>query len=161
MVKDRIEREVMIDAPVDVVWKVVTEPEQISAWFSDTAEIELVPGGEGMLVWYVDGVPKGGSEGAVVRLRVERLDPPRYFSFRWDYPEGAEPREGNSLLVEFSLTAEAESTRLRVVESGIAELERSEEELDKFTSEHERGWDVHLGQLREYVAGGRAASLAG
>ena len=28
----QIEREVVIDAPVDVVWRTVTEPQQISQW---------------------------------------------------------------------------------------------------------------------------------
>ena len=36
MVPDRIEREIVIEAPVDVVWAVVTEPEQISGWLSDS-----------------------------------------------------------------------------------------------------------------------------
>jgi hypothetical protein len=30
---------------------VVTEPGEISRWFSDAAEIELRPGGEGTLMW--------------------------------------------------------------------------------------------------------------
>ena len=39
-----IEREVMIDAPVDVVWRTITEPEQISQWLAERAELELKPG---------------------------------------------------------------------------------------------------------------------
>jgi uncharacterized protein YndB with AHSA1/START domain len=45
LVPDRIEREIVIDAPVDVVWAVVTEPELISGWLSDSVELDLRPDG--------------------------------------------------------------------------------------------------------------------
>jgi uncharacterized protein YndB with AHSA1/START domain len=32
-----IEREVLIEAPVEVVWRTITEPDQMSQWFADTA----------------------------------------------------------------------------------------------------------------------------
>lgn len=53
---------------------------------------------------------------------------PHAFSFRWNHPEGTEPRERNSMLVEFTLTEEPGGTRLRVVESGMRELDWPEEE---------------------------------
>jgi uncharacterized protein YndB with AHSA1/START domain len=31
------------------------------------------------------------SQQATVRLRVESVEPPRRFAFRWDYPDGAVP----------------------------------------------------------------------
>ena len=40
--------------------------------------------------------------------------------------DGVSPAEGNSVLVEFTLTAEGDGTRLRVVESGIQALEWAE-----------------------------------
>ena len=51
MVPDRIESEVLIEAPVDVVWSIVTEAEHVGKWFSDSAEIELEPGGKAVLTW--------------------------------------------------------------------------------------------------------------
>src|SRR5690349_18729307 len=106
MPTDRIEREIRIDAPIDVVWSVVTEPEQITQWFSDSADLVPRPGAEGTLTFR--GARKGSrpdasqSEG-IVNLRVERVEPPCYFSFRWDYPRGVEPDESNAPLVEFTL----------------------------------------------------------
>jgi uncharacterized protein YndB with AHSA1/START domain len=44
-----IEREIVIDAPVDVVWTVLTEPEHIEAWFTETARLEARPGASGEL----------------------------------------------------------------------------------------------------------------
>ena len=39
----------LIEAPIDVVWEVISRPEQIVHWFSDKAELDLRPGGEGVL----------------------------------------------------------------------------------------------------------------
>lgn len=157
MAPDRIEREVLIEAPVDVVWEIVTEPAQISRWFSDSVELDLRPGGEGVLVFN----ERATTRPTAVRLRVEEVDPPRYFSWRWAHPDGVEPDESNSLLVELTLSAEGESTRLRLVESGFRGLRESEEERERHLEEHRHGWDTHLGRLREHVARSRSESVRG
>ncbi len=132
MVPDRVEREILIDAPPDIVWSVLTEPEHVGRWFSDSAAIDLRPGGELILTW---------DEHGAVYWRVERVDPPHFVSFRWLRPMqgdagGVEPLEDNSTLVEFSLGSEGEATRLRVVESGFRELAGSEQENAKDAEEH-------------------------
>jgi uncharacterized protein YndB with AHSA1/START domain len=151
---DRIEREIRIDAPIDVVWAVVTEPEHIATWFSDEAEIDVRPGGDGRLVWQM----KATNREVAVNLRVERLEPPHAFSFRWDYPDDAQPTASNAALVEFALEADGESTRLRLVESGLEALESTDAEKDAYFEEHSRGWDTHLGGLREYAAAQRSVA---
>ena len=85
MVPDRIEREVLIEAPVDVVWSIVTEAEHVGTWFSDSAEIDLHPGGKTVLTWDEYGTFPG---------RIREFEPPRFISFRWARPAGAEPVEG-------------------------------------------------------------------
>ena len=57
---DSIEREILIEAPAEVVWGVITEPEQISRWFTDEAEVEARPGGAGTLTWRPGG--RGGNK---------------------------------------------------------------------------------------------------
>ena len=49
-----IEREVEIEAPMDVVWRTITKPDQISRWFADRVELELKPGGRGYLAFGQD-----------------------------------------------------------------------------------------------------------
>jgi uncharacterized protein YndB with AHSA1/START domain len=97
MNSDCIEREILIEAPPEVVWGVITEPEQISRWFSDSADLEARPGAFGLLGW---------DEHGRYDLRVERVEPHRVFSWRWVYPPDAEPDASNSLLVEFTLREE-------------------------------------------------------
>jgi uncharacterized protein YndB with AHSA1/START domain len=143
MVPDRIEREILIDAPLETVWAIVTDPEHVGSWFSDAADIDLRPGGAATLTWEKHGV---------ARARVERVEAPHSFSFRWARPPAGEPREGNSTLVEFALSPEGEGTRLRVVESGFQELEGTEEEKARYAEENTRGWKLELGELREYAS---------
>jgi uncharacterized protein YndB with AHSA1/START domain len=144
---DRIEREIEIDAPIDVVWAVITEPEHITRWFTDSAELDVRAGGDGRFGWDVDA--RNCED--VVNLRVVRLDPPNYFSFRWHHPDGADPSETNAPLVEFSLEARGDSTRLRLVESGLEKIVRSDEARATYLDEHSRGWSVIVERLRDYA----------
>jgi uncharacterized protein YndB with AHSA1/START domain len=143
MVPQRIEREILIDAPVEVVWAVVTEPEHISGWFSDSVELDLRPGGTALLHWNGRGTVHG---------RVERVQPPHFFCFRWVVNPGADVAEGSATLVEFSLSAEGDSTRLTVVESGFADLAGPDDEKQRHFDGHRRGWELELGELVEYLA---------
>lgn len=150
MVPQRIERDILIEAPVEIVWAVVTEPEHISEWFSDAVEIDLRPGGDARLHWDRYGVVNG---------RVERVEPPVFFSFRWVVPRapGAPVTDRNSTLVEFSLSPEGGSTRLTVVESGFRDLAGSEEENQGHVDGHRRGWESELGELEQYIRDLQAA----
>lgn len=143
MIPQRIARDVLIEAPIEVVWAVVTEPEHISGWFSDSIELDLRPGGEAALRWDGQGTVRG---------RVERVEPPHFFSFRWVIGQpGQDATDGNSTLVEFRLGAEDESTRLTVVESGFRDLVGPEDENQRQYEDHEQGWNKELGELVEYV----------
>ena len=146
VVPDSVEREVLIDAPVEVVWSIVTEPEHIGRWLSDSAEIDLRPGGELLLKWDQLGTAPG---------TVERVEPPHLFAFRWVTPEpdrDASAQEGYFTLVEFQLRAEGGSTVLRVVESGFASVDGTEQQNGELAARHEGGWGTFLDHLAGYVS---------
>jgi uncharacterized protein YndB with AHSA1/START domain len=149
---DSIEREILIEASPEVVWGVITEPDQISRWFSDEAEVEARPGGAGTLTWRPGG--RGGNKEVemIAPILVMDAEPFRRFSFRWGHQKDAAPGESNSALVEFSLTEEAHGTRLRVVESGIDAVTHNDEDKNRYLESHEQGWEKHLGELLDYVA---------
>jgi uncharacterized protein YndB with AHSA1/START domain len=149
---DSVEREILIEATPEVVWSVITEPEHISRWFSDEAEIEGHAGADGTLTWRPGG--RGGKKGLdmIVPIRVVDAEPFRRFSFRWNHPQGTGPDENNSALVEFTLIEEAGGTRLKVLESGIALVTADEESKARYLKEHEHGWQRHLGEMLDYVA---------
>ena len=154
MAADSIEREILIQAPAEVVWGVITEPTQINRWFSDEAEVQARPGADGRLTWTPGGRGSGGSRELelIVPIRVVDAEPFRRFSFRWNHSPDATPDESNSALVEFTLTEEAGGTRLRVTESGINAVTDDDEGRARYLESHEGGWERHLGELLDYVA---------
>lgn len=142
MVPERVEREILVDAPLAVVWAVITEPEHISGWFSDSVEIDLRPGGKLILTWEGGHTEHG---------RVVKVEPPHYFSFRWIRGSATEVRQDNSTLVEFNLSAEGDGTRLRVLETGFSKLDRPDDEQARDAEEHREGWEHELDELRAYL----------
>jgi uncharacterized protein YndB with AHSA1/START domain len=154
MSADRIVREVKIQAPIERVWAVLTEPAHVGVWFGSgvPAEIDLRPGG----VMVLDH----GEHGRYPTLIVN-VDPPHAFSYRWAsaYP-GITATEDNSTLVEFSLQAAADGTLLRVVESGFDTLviPAGREDSAGFES-HAQGWAGVVVKLGEYAENRDAAPL--
>ena len=88
---------------------------------------------------------------------IEDFDPPHVFAFRW--AEGGWV-EGGSTRVEITLTAEDGGTRLRLVESGFASLDISDELRDSLFGDISGGWKNELGQLVAYVEGLQSRSAA-
>jgi uncharacterized protein YndB with AHSA1/START domain len=150
VVPDVIEREIVIEAPPRLVWAIVTEAQHLAGWFSDEAEIDLRPGGQMLLTWRGHGTYEG---------RVETVDPPRLFAFRWQTRE-SEFSETNSTLVVMTLEPEETGTRLRVVESGFATLPRSDDARARYADENAKGWLTELDELRDYLAQMVAANRA-
>jgi uncharacterized protein YndB with AHSA1/START domain len=149
---DSVEREILIEASPEIVWGVITEPEQIGRWFSDEADVQAHAGADGTLTWRPGG--RGGSKEVdmIAPIRVVDAVPYLRFSFRWGHPQNISPDEDNSALVEFSLTEEAHGTRLRVLESGIGAVTHDDEDKVRYLDSHEHGWEKHLGELLDYVA---------
>ena len=145
MVPDQIERETVINAPVERVWALITEAEHLGRWFGDAgAEVELRPGGALSLTWEQYGTVHG---------RVVDVEAPRRFSYRWAVlrESQSEPVEGNSTLVEFTLEAEGDGTRLRVVESGFDTLFADPEKRTQRYEDNTKGWGSELAELAEYA----------
>ncbi len=149
-----IERDIEIEAPVDVVWRTITEPEQIRTWFSDVVELEARPGAVGTLTFRADT-----DDPFVVDITVVAAERPHRFSFRWCYPTGAHATADNSTLVTFTLTADGDArTRLRVVETGLDELDWPDDDKQKFVDEHQHGWQVQGDKLRDLFVAGHESS---
>jgi uncharacterized protein YndB with AHSA1/START domain len=140
MIPSAVEKEILIEAPVEVVWRLLTEPEQIRQWFADEAEVELRVGGKGEITF---------NEHGSYQLQVEAVEPPRRFSFRWVRRPGLVVRDDTTLLVEFTLEPENGGTRLRVVESGFDAIDWSDEERAKYAEDHAEGWQICVERLRD------------
>lgn len=147
MVPDSIERETTIDAPIERVWALLTEPEHLGRWFADAgAEIDLRPGGKLALTWAEHGTNHG---------IVETVEAPHRFAFRWAPfrdPAGPDVGDGNSTRVEFTLAEQGPATLLRVVETGFASLATSQETRARNVAGNTEGWAHELAELAEHAA---------
>jgi len=133
---DSIEREIVIGAPVERVWDIVTRPEHLGRWFGDAgAERD---GDTITMTW---------KEHGTAELRIVREEPPSTFAYRWDANVGGI----GDTLVEFTLAAEGDGTRLRVVESGWESLATSAAEQERLREGNVGGWKHELGDLERYV----------
>jgi uncharacterized protein YndB with AHSA1/START domain len=108
-VDDRIERQLLIEAPPSEVWDVITT----SGWLADDVEFELFPGGEASF----------GSDAETRSGWVEEVAPPTpepgsagRLVFWWSV--SAEPASR----VELTLEPEGHATRVRVVETRPLEV---------------------------------------
>ena len=104
---DTIEREIVIAAPPERVYEIVTQPEHMGVWFGDAGAER-----DG------DTIKMRWAEHGEAELRVVEEQPPTKFAYRWD----ANDAGIGDTLVEFTLTPEGDGTRVKVVESGWTKL---------------------------------------
>ncbi len=167
-VADRIEKQVVLRAPVSRVWRALVDAEEFGRWFGVTLHGPLIPGqavtgsfGEGLqeaaIVSYQKklGVEPSGvriPEGETVFCTVERVEPERYFSFRW-IPYGidaeADPEGEPTTLVEFRLEPVPDGTRLTIVESGFDRVPAHRRE--RAFRMNEGGWTAQAENIRKHV----------
>ena len=136
---DRIERCVELAHPPATVWTALTTADGLAAWFGERANIDLRLGGAAQMTF---------KSGVSVDMRVERLEEPVVFGFTWRLPDL--PRDDpRRTYVEFTLEAVGSGTRLRVVETGFAQL--PDESRRHAYDSHAEGWASELGELSSYL----------
>ena len=139
---DRIERTVELAHPPEKVWAALTTAEGLAAWFGHEAAIDLRPGGTARMSW---------TGGHTAEMRVERVEAPAVFGFTWpvEVLPGDDPRR---TYVEFTLEPAGPGTRLRVAETGFAQL--PDDVHRKTYHSHTEGWASELGELAGYLDAG-------
>src|SRR5207253_2805539 len=98
---DRIEKRVVLRAPRTRVWRALTNAEEFGTWIRVKLQGAFT---EGKSVRGRLSIP--GYEHVTLEMLVERIDPERYFSYRW-HPYAVDPAVDYSAepttLVEFTL----------------------------------------------------------
>ena len=133
---DTIEREIIIAAPIERVWEIVTTPEHMGQWFGDAGASRS--GNVITMAWEQHGEAD---------LEVVREEPPNTFAYRWD----ANDAGVGDTLVEFTFTPEGDGTRLKVVESGWTKLNTTPEHQKELREGNVGGWKHELGDLERYA----------
>lgn len=103
---ERVQRELLIAAEIDTLWRAITREGWLSSWLADEVTIELAPGGS--LRCVVDGEQRDGW--------VEEVTPPNgdgaaRLVFWWERDADGASR------VQLDLQAAGQGARLRVVET--------------------------------------------
>ena len=141
---DTIRLERTLDAPVDIVWRYLTEGELRAQWFAGGSDAQ--PESDLDLVFdhdqlSADDVPYPDNyakyKGAVSHEKVVRFEPKRVLAYTFG--------EGKNGIATFQLFADGDRTRLVLTHSGI---QSGTGDLD-FGS----GWNSHLTVLQEKLAG--------
>jgi uncharacterized protein YndB with AHSA1/START domain len=146
---DRIEKQVMLDAPRSRVWRALTEVKQFNSWFGVTLETPFSPGAE------VSGqINIRGFENVTMTIWIEAMEAERFFSFRW-HPYAIEPGVDYSAepttLVTFTLEDAGAGTQLTIIESGFDAIPESRRA--KAFSMNSSGWNGQAENIRKYLAG--------
>ncbi len=136
---DRIERIVEIAHPPARVWAALTTAEGLGNWFGNEAAIDLRPGGSAWMSF---------TGGYTAEMRVERVEEPTVFAYTW-HIFGLPEDDPRRTYVEFTLEPAGPGTRLKVVESGFAQL--SEDAYRKAYDGNTDGWGKELGELVAYL----------
>jgi len=165
---DKIEKQVTLKAPVGRVWRAIANSEEFGRWFGVTFAGPFRAGepmrgtfngefDEQALIEHQKSLgltpsPVKLPTGEVLFGTVERVEPERYFSFRW-IPFGidaeADPEHEPTTLVEFRLEPVAEGTRLTLVESGFDRVP-AHRRARAFRM-NEGGWTGQAERLRNYL----------
>lgn len=107
----------------DELWKALTEPEQIQAWFAPS--IRVVPG-EGGSIWMSWG------EGMEGETKIEEWEPGKHL------------RTGAPMPVDYRIESEGETTILRLVQDGFSADAAFDGEYESTYG----GWTTFLNMLR-------------
>jgi uncharacterized protein YndB with AHSA1/START domain len=142
-----IEREIHIDAPPEVVFEVISQPEHIREWWYAETDVQPTPGATGELAWADGDNPRAH----VTPMTVVVAEPPRLFTFRWTNPAGEMAVDGNSLLVTFELVPSGSGTQLRLTETGFRERGWEIAVLEQQYNEHVVGWDRFVPRIATYA----------
>jgi uncharacterized protein YndB with AHSA1/START domain len=130
----------ILNASIEVVWKAITEKDQMKQWYFDLAAFRAEVGFEFEFI----GGPEDGIQYQHV-CQVTEVIPERKLTYSWRY----EGYDGISY-VTFELTAEGQSTHIKLTHTGLETFPASNPDFAK--ENFAQGWTEIIGSsLKAYV----------
>ena len=132
--------EIIIDAPIEAVWKAITDGEELTRWFVESASVEPGVGGTIEISW---GGPEKG------RSRIEVWEPNRTLRVALRPFDGGKalPADMGPIIDEYTIEQRDGKTVLRLVSSGIP----ASPDWDGFYDGTNSGWPSFFRALRHYL----------
>ncbi|GAB7144312.1 SRPBCC family protein [Mycobacterium riyadhense] len=158
MSTDRIEKRVVLRAPLDRVWRAITDSQEFGRWFRVRFDQPFVAGTSitGVITpTVVDdeiGKRQEAHSGVKSTWHIVAVEPQRRFAYRW-HPFAIDPDVDYDLepttLVEFMLSETPDGVLLTIVESGFDAIPEA-----RRTASYEanaEGWAMQTDLVRRYL----------
>ena len=144
---DRIEKTIALKAPIERVWRAITDHEEFGRWFRVKLDQPFALGARS-----TGHITYPGYEYYKWDAVVTAMEPMRLFAFTWPHPADphAEGYEGSPrTTVEFRLEPAGEGTRLTIVEAGFdaVPIERRATAM----RQNEGGWEEQTRNIQAHV----------
>ena len=161
---DRIEKQILLHAPMERVWRALADSTEFGSWFGMKFDGPFVAGRAltgtiaGTTVDPEIAKAQKAHQGLKFEIMVETVDPERLFSFRW-HPHAVERNVDYSgepmTLVAFELKQEKEGVLLTVTESGFDQIPL-ERRAQAFAA-NDGGWGMVIKLIEGYLTEDRLA----
>ena len=158
MNSDRIEKEVTLRAPLDRVWRAISNADEFGRWFGVRFDGPFVAGQSvtGVITpTEVDDEVAAAQEphaGKASVWHIVAVEPQQRLAFRW-HPYAVEPGadydDEPTTLVEFTLTETADGVLLQIVESGFDKIP-ADRRAAAFEA-NSGGWEAQTKLVRKYL----------
>jgi len=156
---DRIEKKILLRAPLKRVWRALSDSAEFASWFGMKFDGPFTPGARlrGAIVGTtVDAaIAKSQKQYADLsfEITVDRVEPERMLSFRWHpnaVERGFDYSHEPTTLVVFTLEQAPSGVMLTVTESGFDQIPLARRA--KAFSQNEQGWGVVVNLIEKYLA---------
>jgi uncharacterized protein YndB with AHSA1/START domain len=156
---DRIEKQILLRAPRQRVWRALSDSTEFGTWFGMKFNGAFAPGAKMTGVIAPTGVNADVAkaqkqyEGLPFEITIEQMEPERLFSFRWHphaVDRGTDYSAEPTTLVAFSLEDADGGVLLTVTESGFDHIPLARR-AQAFTA-NEQGWGMVVKLIGEYLA---------
>jgi uncharacterized protein YndB with AHSA1/START domain len=164
MSTDRIEKQVLLKAPLERVWRALSDSTEFGTWFGMRFDGPFKPGAvmRGVIVPTKMNLDVANAqkkyEGISFQITIEQIEPERLFSFRW-HPGAVDPTVDYSLepttLVVFALEQVPDGVLLTLTESGFDGIPL--ERRAKAFASNEQGWTVQMTLIEAYLVRNKQA----
>ncbi|HET7075060.1 MAG TPA: SRPBCC family protein [Mycobacterium sp.] len=160
MSTDRIEKQALLRAPLDRVWRAITDAEEFGRWFGVRFDGPFVEGasiGAAIAPTTVDDEVAERQEphaGMKSTWHIVAIEPKRRFAYRWHpfaVDANVDYEREPTTLVEFTLAEASDGVLLTITESGFDAIPAARR-ASSFEANSE-GWAIQTDLVRRYLEG--------
>src|SRR6201997_1991832 len=159
MTTDRIEKQVVLRAPMDRVWRAISDSQEFGRWFGVRIDGPFVAGTSVTATITGTTVDEEGAElqlphaGAKATWQIVAVEPSRRLAYRW-HPFAVDADVDyaveHTTLVEFTLSPTLDGVLLSIVESGFDAIPAARRSA-AFEA-NSGGWAKQVELVRKYLA---------